>query len=249
MRPPTRLRSDRDGSASRGRTIRVRCTSVAVPRAASFGSVSAPTENSATQDSIMLPGIERNRAWLAGLAVSGSTAFVAVSASDKLLRVDLTTGQVTGSVAFEASSTPYQVRLAKDGPLYVALQGAAQVAEVDPKTLKITRTMVTGRHPNDLLVSGDRLVRDVRQRGRRRHLRPLHRHDRRAHQRAPVARCAAGFDAARTRDLAGQHAPLRRAERQQRRRGARRRASRTDQSARLHSDGGVSGGGRQPRRR
>ena len=110
-----------------------------------------------TRDSIMLPGIERNRAWLAGLVVSGSTAFVAVSASDKLLRVDLATGQITGSVAFEASSTPYQVRLAKGGSLYVALEGAAQVAEVDPQTLKITRTIVTGRHPNDLLISGDRL--------------------------------------------------------------------------------------------
>jgi len=84
-----------------------------------------------TLDSIAIPGIERNRGWLAGLAVGGTDAFVAVSAADKLLRVNLTTGQVTGSLAFEPNTTPYQVRLADDGKLYVSLQGAAQVAEVD----------------------------------------------------------------------------------------------------------------------
>jgi YVTN family beta-propeller protein len=109
-------------------------------------------------DSIAVPGIERNKAWLAGLAVNGTDAFVAVSASDKLLKIDLTTGQVTGSLAFAPGATPYQVRLASpDGRLYVSLQGAAQVAEIDPATLAVSRTISTGRHPNDLLVAGERL--------------------------------------------------------------------------------------------
>jgi YVTN family beta-propeller protein len=111
----------------------------------------------AAPDSIVLPGIERNRGWLAGLAVHGNDAFVAVSASDQLLRVNLESGQVTGSVAFAKDATPYAVRAAPDGRIYVALQGAAQVAEVDAATLAVTRTMPTGRHPNDVLVSGDRL--------------------------------------------------------------------------------------------
>src|SRR5262245_11218463 len=108
-------------------------------------------------DSISIPGTTRNRAWLAGLALSGNSAFVAVSAADKLLRVDVSTGQITGTVAFDSASTPYQVRLAPDGKLYVSLQATAQVAEVDTSTLRVTRTIATGRHPNDLLIAGERL--------------------------------------------------------------------------------------------
>jgi len=110
-------------------------------------------------DSIAIQGIDRNKAWLAGLAVKGTDAFVAVSASDKLLKIDLTTGQVTGSLAFAPGATPYQVRLAPppSGRLYVSLQGTAQVVEVDPATLAVSRTISTGRHPNDLLIAGGRL--------------------------------------------------------------------------------------------
>ncbi len=108
-------------------------------------------------DSIAISGIERNKGWLAGLAVSGTDVFVAVSASDKVLKIDLITGRVTGSLDFPTGSTPYQVRLALDGRLYVSLQGTARVAEVDPATLTVSRTMSTGRHPNDLLVTHDRL--------------------------------------------------------------------------------------------
>ena len=114
------------------------------------GKLSAP-------DSIAIPGIERNKAWIAGLAVNGSDAFVAVSASDKLLKVDLNSGRVTGTLAFDAGATPYQVRIAPDGRVYVALQALAQVVEVDPAKMTVARTIATGRHPNDLLVAGDRL--------------------------------------------------------------------------------------------
>jgi DNA-binding beta-propeller fold protein YncE len=108
-------------------------------------------------DSIAIPGLEPNRAWIAGLAIRGTEAFVAVAASDRLLRVDLATGKVTATLNFAAAASPFQVRLAADGKLYVSLQGAAQVAEVNPTTMQITRTLATGRHPNDLLVAGDRL--------------------------------------------------------------------------------------------
>src|SRR5262245_54090570 len=53
-------------------------------------------------DSIAIPDIARNKGWLAGLAVSGTTAYVAVSASDKLLKVDLTAGRVIGALSFDA---------------------------------------------------------------------------------------------------------------------------------------------------
>lgn len=108
-------------------------------------------------DSLMIPGIEKNRGWLAGLAISGSDAYVAVSASDRLLRINLSTGQVTGTLSFAAAASPYQVRSSPDGKLYVSLQGAGQVAEVDPATMQVTRTLTTGRHPNDLLVAAERL--------------------------------------------------------------------------------------------
>ena len=103
-----------------------------------------------------VPGIERNRAGspVSSCRVDGVRRRVRLG---QAAPVDLTTGQITGSVAFEANSTPYQVRLAKDGRALRRAEGAAQVAEVDPATLKITRTIATGRHPNDLLVSGDRL--------------------------------------------------------------------------------------------
>jgi DNA-binding beta-propeller fold protein YncE len=110
-----------------------------------------------TPDSIPIPGTARNRGWLAGLALSGDNAFVAVSAADKLLRVNVSTGQVTGTVAFDSASTPYQVRLAPDGRLYVSLQASGEVAEVDTASLKVMRTLATGRHPNDLLIAGERL--------------------------------------------------------------------------------------------
>jgi len=108
-------------------------------------------------DSIPIPGIERNKGWLAGLVVRGSTAFVAVSASDKLLAVDLASGAVIASASFEPGASPYTVRLSGDGKLYVALQGVAKLAELDPTTLNTTRTIPTGRHPNDVLLAGDRV--------------------------------------------------------------------------------------------
>ncbi|HET9984453.1 MAG TPA: hypothetical protein VFQ38_12725 [Longimicrobiales bacterium] len=110
------------------------------------------------QDSIAIPGLARNKGWLAGLAVDGTDAFVAVSASDRLLKVDLTTGSVVGSVDFEPGASPYQVRRARGGGIYVSLQGAAEVAEVDAARMTVVRRLPTGRHPNDILVSGDRLV-------------------------------------------------------------------------------------------
>lgn len=117
----------------------------------------SPEGKFSAPDSIPIPGIQPNRAWIAGLVVRGNEAFIAVSASDKLLKVDLATGKVTGSLSFEPSSTPYQVRASSDGKLYVSLQGSAQVAEVDGAAMKVTQMMATSRHPNDLLIAGERL--------------------------------------------------------------------------------------------
>ena len=77
--------------------------------------------------------------------MDGTHAFVAVSGSDSVLKIDLASGKVVGRLAFDSASTPYQVRLSRDGRLYVALQGAAHVAEVDTGTMTISRMIATGR--------------------------------------------------------------------------------------------------------
>ncbi|AIE87730.1 alkaline phosphatase family protein [Fimbriimonas ginsengisoli] len=109
------------------------------------------------REPIPVPGISANKGWLAGLAVDDKNAYIAVSASDKLLKIDLATNVVTGEAVFEDGDTPYQVRFARGGRLIVSLQGAAKVAEVDTDAMRVVRTIPTGRHPNDMLVSGERL--------------------------------------------------------------------------------------------
>ena len=106
---------------------------------------------------IAIPDLPKNKGWLAGLALRGNELFVNVSANDKLLKLDVAQKQVIGSLDFEDGDSPYQVRLAANGHLFVSLQGSAKVAEVDPSTMKKVRTLETGRHPNDLLVRGNRL--------------------------------------------------------------------------------------------
>jgi len=116
-----------------------------------------PEGHFAGLDSIAIPGRARDRGWLAGLAVHGSEAFLAVSAADSLLRIDLASGRITGALAFEEGASPYQVRFADDTTLVVSLQGKARVARVHPRSLTVVHTVDTGRHPNDLRIRGDRL--------------------------------------------------------------------------------------------
>ncbi len=106
---------------------------------------------------IPIPGIAANKGWLSGLAISGSTAYVLASASDTLIKIDLANGAVLGRLTFAEESSPYQIRLARDGRAFVSLQGADQVAVVATADLAIEKLIPTGRHPNDLLVLGDRL--------------------------------------------------------------------------------------------
>lgn len=117
----------------------------------------SPAGKLARGDSIAIPGVGPDSGWLAGLAVNGSTAFLAVSASDKLLKVDLRTGAILGVVKFGNGASPYQVRIGPTGAVYVSLQGAAEVAQIDSAAMTVVATIPTGRHPNDMLVSGDRL--------------------------------------------------------------------------------------------
>jgi DNA-binding beta-propeller fold protein YncE len=57
-------------------------------------------------DPLVIPGIEKDRGWLAGLAISGGEAYVAVSASDRLLRINLSTGQSATAFVENPSMTP-----------------------------------------------------------------------------------------------------------------------------------------------
>lgn len=108
------------------------------------------------ENAITLGSLSSTRQWLAGMVVEGTTAWVLANSSDRLLKVDLTNGAILGTVTFEPESAPYQVRRARDGRLLVSLQGRAQVVAVDPDQLKVVDTWSTGRHPNDILVAGER---------------------------------------------------------------------------------------------
>lgn len=106
---------------------------------------------------IPLPQLKANEGWVAGLAERGGIAYVAASGADLLLKVDLADGKLLGSLSFGEGSAPYQVRETPDRNLVVSLQGAAEVAVVNPADLTLTRRIPTGRHPNDLLVDGERV--------------------------------------------------------------------------------------------
>jgi len=109
------------------------------------------------QDPLKVPGGTKESGWLAGLAVDRDSAYIAASMSDRLVKLDLKTGEQTGELKFAAEDSPYQVRMSPTGHLFVSLQGAGKVAEVDPASMKSVRTLSTGRHPNDLLINKDRL--------------------------------------------------------------------------------------------
>lgn len=97
------------------------------------------------------------RPWFGGLAASKGSVWVAAAAGDSLTQVSLETGETVKILKLPEQSSPYQVRQSASGSLWVSLQAMAQVVEVDPESMTIVRTVPTGRHPNDLLISGDRL--------------------------------------------------------------------------------------------
>jgi len=110
------------------------------------------------EKAVSLTGVQANRAWLAGLELSDDekSAYVAVSASDEVRKVDLETGATQLSASMPKASSPYQLCMTKYG-LAVTLQGAEQVALLAPDSLETTSTFGTGRHPNDMVVRDDRL--------------------------------------------------------------------------------------------
>jgi sugar lactone lactonase YvrE len=104
---------------------------------------------------ITLEGTEQQ--WFAGLVVLDKSAYLAASATDRLLEINLETGEVQRELKFELASAPFSVKRGGEGKLLVSLQGGGKVQEVSTESLTVTRSWNTGRHPNDILVKGDRL--------------------------------------------------------------------------------------------
>ncbi len=95
--------------------------------------------------------------WLAGMVTVDKVAFVASSATDRLLEVNLETGEIQRELKFELGAAPFTVRKGQEGKLLVSLQGGSKVSEVSVDSFNVLRSWNTGRHPNDMLVHGDRL--------------------------------------------------------------------------------------------
>lgn len=106
---------------------------------------------------LSIAGVAANKGWFSGLAVLPDSIVLASAASDTLYKISLSDGHTIATKALESGDSPYQVRLAPNGHLYVSLQGNAKIAEVDPADLSVVRIAKTGRHPNDLKVVADRL--------------------------------------------------------------------------------------------
>ncbi len=108
---------------------------------------------------VVLKDLERNKGWLAGLLLDadGESGYVAVAASDEIRKVRLRDGETLMKVALPAGSSPYQLRWKDKDEMLCSLQGAEKVVEISRETLSVTKELSVGRHPNDLLVVGDRL--------------------------------------------------------------------------------------------
>ncbi|MFM9872383.1 MAG: alkaline phosphatase family protein [Fimbriimonadaceae bacterium] len=112
--------------------------------------------NATSKNAIKIPSEKDARLWIAGLVRKNNSLFAALSGIDKLAKIDLETQEIQ-LLDLPDKSSPYQLRIAPNGNLYVSLQATAQIAEIEPDTFKMTRTLPTGRHPNDILIAEDRL--------------------------------------------------------------------------------------------
>ncbi|MFZ4507576.1 MAG: hypothetical protein ACOYON_07765 [Fimbriimonas sp.] len=111
-----------------------------------------------SEKTLPVTDIKGNTGWLAGLQLTSDEKFVvvALAAGDELRKIDLETGATVARLALPAGASPFQVRRVGSDML-VSLQGVQQVVRVETSAFSITKSYNTGRHPNDLLVSGDRM--------------------------------------------------------------------------------------------
>jgi YVTN family beta-propeller protein len=89
-----------------------------------------------------------------GLCVAGNRLYVANNLSNNLSAVDLTTGNILGTVA--VGDHPYTCLASPDGStVYVSVWGAAQIAVIDPQSMIVSGKIPTDDHPNAMLFSAD----------------------------------------------------------------------------------------------
>ncbi|MBC8134728.1 MAG: bifunctional YncE family protein/alkaline phosphatase family protein, partial [Fibrella sp.] len=106
------------------------------------------------EDTIPLPDLaEKGSSYLAGMAVSpdGETVYIANLVNDTVYAIHTDTRKVRATHRFDTGARPGCLRTGKDGALYVTLWAKAQVAKLDGMTLESKRTVMTGKHPNDIL--------------------------------------------------------------------------------------------------
>jgi YVTN family beta-propeller protein len=106
-----------------------------------------------------LTGNDPEKTCIAGLTLSadGQRLFVLNNSDNHLYVLNTATGETRGKV--EVGDHPIACKLSPDGKrLYVANWGGSHIAivDVDEKSdLAVTRRLLTGEHPNDLLITSD----------------------------------------------------------------------------------------------
>ncbi|PYV09485.1 MAG: hypothetical protein DMG07_23130 [Acidobacteria bacterium] len=130
----------------------------ASPRVAVFSRGSAGFERARE---LLLPDLtvdpkketDKGQAYVSGLALGpdGKTLYVANIATDAVYALDPRSGAIKARRRLETGARPYCVRVAPDGSaVYVTEWALSAVAALDPATLETSRTLATGRHPNDI---------------------------------------------------------------------------------------------------
>lgn len=129
---------------------------VYVPGGAS-GNLHVIDTESGERTELKLPG---EGVFQMGLALSadGQTLFVADLKNNAIHRLSLPSGTVEKTASLLETARPGCLRLSPDGKtLYAALWGETRVLALDPATLEARQTLAVGRHPNDILITADRL--------------------------------------------------------------------------------------------
>ena len=84
------------------------------------------------------------------------TVWVAVEGDSRIAVLDAGTGLPVDGVALPRGSRPFGLAFSPDGArAYVALMGSGQLAEIDPATRTVARTLPVGTTPRGIAVSAD----------------------------------------------------------------------------------------------
>lgn len=98
--------------------------------------------------------VEYKTPWNLAVSTDGQRLYIACEASDSLMVLDASSGEIIEEVAIE--NQPHGVCLSPDGSrIYVSNRGSDSVSEIDATSLSVLRTLPTGDEPHGLLVDAD----------------------------------------------------------------------------------------------